>query len=176
MKTHGDSALKIGGKEQRQLGVLLQTIEQFGGLIGLAAIEERRLPAHRHGERADVILAHGVAQLQILGAVDVEELRPHPDHEKLSDFFLEGELAQGLLRPFFAVTVEMNGAGVLIFFLGQGGHTDGQEQEENSQRSDHGRTIARRATECQRRRAEMPHPVSRRALSATSRRREASAR
>ena len=50
METHGDSALKVGGEEQRQFGVLLQTIEQFGGLVGLVAIEERGLPAHRHGE------------------------------------------------------------------------------------------------------------------------------
>ena len=50
MKAHGDSALKIGSEEQRQFGILLQTVEQFGSLIGLVAIEKWRLPAHRHGE------------------------------------------------------------------------------------------------------------------------------
>ena len=90
-----------------------------------------------------MIFAHAVAQLQIFGAIDVQELRPHPDHEKLSDFFFQRKLAEGLLRPFFAVAVEMNGASVLIFFFSQAGHTDGEEQEENSQGTDHGRTIAR---------------------------------
>src|SRR6266436_10401027 len=90
-----------------------------------------------------MILAHAVAQLQILWTVHVEELRPHPDHEELTNFFFQGELAQGLLRPFFAVTIKMNGARVLIFFFGEAGQAEGKEQQKNHQKSTHGRTIAR---------------------------------
>ncbi len=49
-KTHGHTTLKIGGEEQRQFGILLQAVEQFGSLIGLTAVEKWRLPRHRHGE------------------------------------------------------------------------------------------------------------------------------
>ena len=49
-KAHGDPALKIGGEEQRQFGILLQAVEQFGSFVGLTAIEKWRLPRHRHGE------------------------------------------------------------------------------------------------------------------------------
>jgi len=93
-----------------------------------------------------VILAHRVAELEILGTVDIEELRSHPDHEKLSDFFFQREPAEGLLRPFFAVAVEMDRTGVLIFFFSQAGHTEGEKHEEDRQGSDHGRTIARSST------------------------------
>ena len=66
---------------------------------------------------------------EILGAVDVEELGPYPDHEKLSDFFFERELAQRLLRPLFAAVVEIDRAGVLVFFFGEAGQADGQQQQ-----------------------------------------------
>ena len=72
-----------------------------------------------------MILAHGVAQLEILGAVEVEEFRPNPDHEKLSNLFFERQLAESFLSPFLAFAVETNGSGVLIFFLRQDGHIDG---------------------------------------------------
>ena len=50
MQTHGNSTLEVGSEEQRQFGFLLQTIEQFGSFVRLVAVEEWRLPAHRHGE------------------------------------------------------------------------------------------------------------------------------
>ncbi len=137
-------ALKIGGEEQRQFGILLQPVEQFGSLIGLTAIEKWRLPRHRHGKRADVIFAHGVAQLQILGTVYIEKLRPHPDHEKLADLFFQRQLLEGLLCPFFAAMIEIDGTRVLILLFGQAGHAGRHQQEEDSQISNHERTIARR--------------------------------
>ena len=41
---------KSAATSSGQLRLFLQTIEQFGGLVRFAAIEERRLPAHRHGK------------------------------------------------------------------------------------------------------------------------------
>ncbi len=128
MQTHGHSALKIGGHKQRQTGLFLQTVEQFGGLVWFATIEKRWLPAHRHGECADVIFVHAVQQLEIGAAIGIQEVRPHPDHENLADFLFQRELAQCLFRPFPAVAVKMNGTRVLIFFFGQAGPAGSQEK------------------------------------------------
>ena len=38
VKAHGDPALKIGGHKQRPFGLLLQTIQQFGGFVRLIAV------------------------------------------------------------------------------------------------------------------------------------------
>ena len=69
-----------------------------------------------------MIFVHDVAQLQIFGTVYIEKLRPHPDHEKLADLFFQGELTQGLLRPFLAAMVEIDRSRLLIFFFGEGGN------------------------------------------------------
>src|ERR1700730_17503780 len=66
-QTHGDAALKIGGKQQRQFGIMLQPVCQLDGLVRFAAQEERTIHVHRHGERADAVLLHRLTPLQVLG-------------------------------------------------------------------------------------------------------------
>ena len=118
-KTHRYSALKVGGEEQRQFGVLLQTIRQIGGFIRLASQQERTVHVDGHGKRPDVVLLHGLAPLQVLGVFDVEKGGTAPDHENLADFFLERELVQSLLRPLLSIFGETRGTGVLILIGGE---------------------------------------------------------
>jgi hypothetical protein len=66
-----------------------------------------------------MVFADVVAKLQVLGRLYVQKLGAHPDHKKLADFFFRRELAQGLLRPFFACAIEMDGARLLILFFGK---------------------------------------------------------
>src|SRR5689334_25342841 len=55
-----------------------------------------------------------IEPFEIFRVPDVDELRhDQADHEHLSDFFLERELLEGLLRPLFTVVVEMYGSGAL---------------------------------------------------------------
>ena len=129
MQTLNDSALKIGRDQQRQFRFLLQPVQQFRGFVRLVAVEKRRVPTHRHSERTDMILVDFVTKLQILGALDVQELGPHPDHEKLSNFFFRRELAQRFLRPLFAVAIKMDGTGMLEFIFGLTRHAEGKEQK-----------------------------------------------
>ena len=78
------AAMSNGSLESR-----CRLIQQLGCFIGLGAIEERRIVRHGHGKRSDVILAHDIAELKVFRTIDVEVLRPHPDHEHLPDLFLE---------------------------------------------------------------------------------------
>jgi hypothetical protein len=55
-----------------------------------------------HSERANVVLLHRVAKLQVLGTFDVQESGTAPDHEDLADFFLQREFAQRFFRPLVA--------------------------------------------------------------------------
>ena len=96
-------ALKIRRKQQRQLRVLLQPVQQFGRLVRLAAQQERAIHVHRHGKRTHVILLHVLAQLQVLRTLHVEKAGAAPDHEDLANFLFDRQLAQRLLRPLVAV-------------------------------------------------------------------------
>jgi hypothetical protein len=75
--------------------------------------------------------------------LEVQKLGAHPDHEELADLFFGGELAQSLLRPFFTLAVEMDGAGLLVFLFGERRANDGAEDgEEQANPSAHEQTIA----------------------------------
>ena len=89
MQAHGHPALKVGRDKQWKSGILLQTIEQVGGFEWLITIQKWRVVRNRHKKRADVIFAHEAAQLKIGGTLHIQELRAHPDHENLADFFFE---------------------------------------------------------------------------------------
>src|SRR5207244_7194654 len=54
---------------------------------------------HRHRHRTDVVLANALAQPDVFGAFLAQELDPHADHEKLPNFFLDRQRAQGVLSP-----------------------------------------------------------------------------
>ena len=114
MQARGESSFKVGGDQQRKLRILLQAIEQFRRFEGLIAIKKRRVVGNGHEKRADVVFTHGVAQLQIDGAIRIQKLRAGPDHEYLADFFLERKLLESFLGPLFAVAIEVNGPGSLI--------------------------------------------------------------
>jgi len=80
---------------------------------------------HGHSESAHVIFLHGLAQLQVLGALDIQKAGAAPDHEQLADFFLERELVQRPFRPAFAVAREFDAGGWgglgFIFIFGENG-------------------------------------------------------
>src|SRR5207249_7226619 len=151
VQPHGHSTFKIGRDQQRQLGIFLQTIEQLRSFIRLTAIQEWRLEADRHGERADVVLLHRVAKLQIVGTVHVQELGSNPDHEKLAYLFFERELANRLLRPLFAVAIEVNGTRFQVFVFGEGRNRKDKDQNRNAE-PQHGTDDSRTGVMCQVRR------------------------
>ena len=62
-QAHGKPALKISRKQQRQLRIALQPVEQFGRFVRLAAQKKRPVHVHRHGKRAHMILLHGLAAI-----------------------------------------------------------------------------------------------------------------
>ena len=86
-EARGDSTLEICGDQQGQLGVVLHPVQQLRRFVGLAAQKKWPIHVHRHGKRTDVVLLHGLAQLQILRALHVEEAGAAPDHEDLTDLF-----------------------------------------------------------------------------------------
>jgi hypothetical protein len=101
-RTHqarGDSALKISGEEQGELRLFLQAVEQFCGFVGFTAQKNRPIDVDRHGEGAHVKSLHGVKQLQVFGALDIQEAGTAPDHEELADFLFRTQFVQRLLRP-----------------------------------------------------------------------------
>ena len=142
---HRDSTLEIRSDEQREFGILLQTIQEHGSFIRLTLVQEWRLKRHRHCKRADVIFEDGVAEPQILGVVDIQELCPHPGHEELSHFFFDGEFAQSFLRPFLAVAVKMDGAGLLIFCASEGWENKQASYCNDSNTFEHRQKISREA-------------------------------
>ena len=130
VQAHAYAAFEISANYQRQLRILLQTVEQHSRFVGLIAVEKRRVRAHRHSKGANVVLVHRVTELQILRAVHVEKLRPRPNHKKLADLFFGRQLVQSSLRPFLAVTIEANGSRNGVLFLRQRcrGNQDAQHQ------------------------------------------------
>ena len=94
-------ALEIGGEQQRQLRFVLQSVQQLCRLVRLAAQKERPVHMNRHGERAHVILLHGIAQLQVLGTLHVEKASPAPDHEDLSDLLFHASSCAASSPPTY---------------------------------------------------------------------------
>ena len=126
--------MPIDPKQRRKLGlgrqslarfvdpggdILLQAIEQLGSFVGLIPIEKRRIPAHGHGESAEMVFAYVVAKLQVLRCVQVEKPGAHPDQEKLADLFFRGEFVEGFLRPLFTLAIEMNRTCLLVLVPGE---------------------------------------------------------
>ena len=82
----------------------------IGRFVGLVAQQERAI--HRHGQPkgAKVILAHQVAQAEVFRAVDVEKLGPRPYQQHLTDLLFQSQRLQRLLRPLFAVVIQLHRA------------------------------------------------------------------
>ena len=76
-----------------------------------------------------MIFVHGVAELKICRAVHVEKFGACPNHEQLADFFFDGHFVEGLLRPLFAIVLEMNRQRLIFGFGGSGDHEDCGHQE-----------------------------------------------
>ena len=113
VEAHAESALEVGGEQQRKFRVLLQLVGDHGGFQRLVLVEEAVFVVDGEAESAEMILAQGVAPGEVLRIVDVEELGARPDHEHLADLLLQRHLLQRFLRPLFAGLVEMDGAGRL---------------------------------------------------------------
>ena len=111
IQPHRHAALKIRRNNQRQLRDLLQPVQQLGGHIGLALQQHRAIHRHGHAQRADVIFADVVAQLNPDGIGVIQELHLRPDHEELPDFLFGRHPAQRLVGPLAPVAIKMNGPG-----------------------------------------------------------------
>ena len=119
----GNTALEISREEQGELGIFLQAVEQLGGFVRPAAHQDWAIHMDGHGERADVILLEGLAQLEVFGAVDIEKAGATPDHEELADFFLDGQLAQSLFGPLCAGAVVADWTRLLMLLFPRHGQT-----------------------------------------------------
>ena len=86
-----DTPLKIPSDQQRQLRLLLELVEQGNGLLATATIAGPTLRRRRHGQRADVIFANVIAELEVAGTPPIQEFHPQADHEKLPDLLFEGK-------------------------------------------------------------------------------------
>ena len=127
-QSHGHATLKIRGKQKRKLRIALHTIQQLGSFVGLTTQQIRPIDMHCHREGADVILLYRFLQLQILRILLVEKTGAAPDHEYLAHLLFQGQLVEGLLRPFFAIAGEMYRSWMLIFIF-RGGRRSQQESE-----------------------------------------------
>src|SRR5271166_738868 len=83
------------------------------GLERFILVQEAVLVFDSKAEAAEMILAHGVAQVDVLRAVHIEELGARPDHEHLADLLLERHLLQRFLRPLLSGFIEMDRAWLL---------------------------------------------------------------
>src|SRR5450631_1950430 len=137
-----DSALKVCCEQQRKLGFFLETVEQFGGFIGLGAQEERAIHMNRHGKRADVIFLHSLKPLQVFSALHVKEAGAAPDHENLPDLFFDSKAAERLLGPLVAAR-GASGSGTGMFVLGKYGQSESQTKEKYREESRHKRNDSR---------------------------------
>ncbi len=85
-----NTPLEVAGNQQRQARFCLQLIQQRDGLIAAVAGKIAAFRRHGHGQRTDVVFANVVTKLQVVRTLTIHELHPQANHEKLSDFFLEG--------------------------------------------------------------------------------------
>jgi hypothetical protein len=84
-----DTPLKISSDQKRQLRLVLQLVEQRNDLIATANIAGPTLRRRRHGQRADMIFANVITELEVAGTPSIQEFHPHADHEELPDLFFE---------------------------------------------------------------------------------------
>jgi hypothetical protein len=145
LQAHRNPAFKIGGEQQRQLRIALQAVEKLGSFVGFAAQKKWTVHMDRHGERADVILLHGLAQLQVFRIFHVKKAGAAPDHEYLSDFLFQGQFVQSLLGPFVAGGALMNRTRPLIFVLGRRCRGEHESQQYEGECAMHAETIAEMA-------------------------------
>ncbi len=117
-QSRGDAAFEISREQQRQFRVVLHAVQEFGGLVGFAAKQERTVHVDGHGERAYMIFLHVLAPLQVLGTLDVQEAGATPDHEHLADFLFDGELVERSFGPFIAPR-RTRGSGVRMLVFGE---------------------------------------------------------
>ena len=76
---------------------------------------------------------HGLAQLQILGILHVEEAGAAPDHEDLADLFFERQLVQSLFRPLLAAALQAERPRVLVFIFCQGNRRTSENEQQSSE-------------------------------------------
>src|SRR5450432_1425517 len=108
VQAHRESALKIGGEDQRQVGVVLELVGEAGGAVGLVVHQERAFHGDADSESAYMVFSEIFAQDKVFGAFGIQELDASPRHDQLPYFFIDRHLAEDLGGPFFAVTVEVN--------------------------------------------------------------------
>ena len=113
IQAHGNTALEIGGDDERELRLFLQAVQQVCRFEGLVLEKYRAIGGYGHAEGSDVILADVLAKLKPERVGIVHELHFGPDHEELADFFFGGHAAQVFFRPAAAVAIQMNWAGGL---------------------------------------------------------------
>ncbi len=92
VQTHTDAPLKIGGHEQRKLGILLQAIKQVGGFKRL--IEPLRVPC-RQGLHLQDLPGGRQTDLPLLGQGRQITVQLHSEGQKIVPLFLQ----QGPYRP-----------------------------------------------------------------------------
>ena len=137
VKAHGKTALEIGGEEQGEFAVSLKLVGEGGGIERTALEEEAAIHGRGDAEGSEVVALHGVAELEVVRAIDVEELDPCPDHDELADFVFDGHLAEGAVCPVDSGGIIGGGSGGDLIDGGSGvgrpGWDDGEENEENQQ-------------------------------------------
>src|ERR1700749_3049855 len=88
-----------------------------------------------------MVFLHVVNPLQIFGTLHIQKTGAAPDHEDLSDFFFEGEMAQSFFRPFIASgSIERRRVWMLVFR--NCGQRKSQQQDNGRKDSRHAGTIA----------------------------------
>ena len=140
-QTNGDPALEISCEDQWKLGLLLEAVQEFRRLVGLASQKQWPIDVNSHRERAHVVLLHGIQEVQILGTLDVEKTGAAPDHEELSDLLLNRHLAQSFFRPFVGLAV-LTDRKRLVLVLGKRGQGKGRQKQQKSKEFPHAGTIA----------------------------------
>ncbi len=109
LEAHGQAALEVGGKQQRQRTIGLQLVGKRGSVERTFLHQQATFDRRGDAEGAEVIGQHLVAQADVVGAFGVHELDPGPDHEELADLFLQRHPVQGAFGPAGACGVEVGG-------------------------------------------------------------------
>ena len=133
VQAKAQAALEVGAEDQGKLGILLQLVDEHRGFQRLVLVEEAVFEAHRQAESANVVLAHGVAQHDVVGTFNIQELRSRPDHEHLPDFLLQRHLLQRCARPLLAFLVEVHRSGRLKFLLSESEARDCQRESKQGE-------------------------------------------
>src|SRR5271166_1403510 len=125
VEAKGEPALEISSENQWKLGVLLQLVGDHGGFERLVLVKQALFELDGQPETANVILVHGVADLDVFRAVHVHEPRLRPDNEHLPYLLLQRHLLQRLASPLLAFLVEMHRGGRLetVAGLSKRGHS-----------------------------------------------------